>query len=65
MASKEYDFPNAVILITDRTCFEIPKWCPGIKVERSRHEVAGALLELRKFNRGKHDNTKRTASKVS
>lgn len=31
----------------DRTCYEIPKWCPSIGAVRSRPYVAGALRELR------------------
>ncbi len=51
MKTREYQFPNAVIVIQDRKCTEIPKWCSLISVERDRHYVAGALLQLRQYNR--------------
>lgn len=48
---KEYDFPNARLVVSGRKCFEFPKWCPMIHVERSRSYVASALLQLRSHRR--------------
>lgn len=55
LRKKEYDFPNAKLVIIGRQCLEFPKWCPMIHVERTRTYFAEALLELRKFRRAKHE----------
>ena len=48
---RSYEFPNAHIVVRqDRTCREIPKWCPMISVERSRDWVADALVQLRRYH---------------
>lgn len=48
---RSYEFPNARIVVRqDRTCREIPKWCPMISVERARGWVADALVQLRRYN---------------
>lgn len=52
MKTRNYDFPNAhIVVLEDRTCREIPKWCPMISVDRSRKWVADALRQLRAFKR--------------
>jgi hypothetical protein len=52
--NKTYELPNAFIKINqDRTCTRIPKRAPSLSFDRSRSEVAAALLQFRKLLRNK------------
>lgn len=53
---RTYHFPNAIIHVFPHNgrCFEQPKWCLALMVERSRSWTAEALMELRRFHRTNH-----------
>lgn len=52
MKHRQYEFPKTTLVVrSDRQCRLIPKWCPFIGVEVSRHDAAVALQQLRRLSR--------------
>ncbi|MGP1715599.1 MAG: hypothetical protein ACTS9Y_00335 [Methylophilus sp.] len=49
---REYEFPTFSIFTSRKQSFQQPKFCPMIHTDRTRTELAGALVQLRQWRRG-------------